>query len=80
MKWLREKMMVNMRKVRTIEEMVREFETDLSCRMVTASRSQEGLVVIVEDGTCCWMVSVEYRAKDTNTQDEAGNYKHFIDV
>ena len=47
MKWLREKMMVNMRKVRTIEEMVREFETDLSCRMVTASRSQEGLVVIV---------------------------------
>ena len=48
--------------------------------MVTASRSQEGLVVIVEDGTCCWMVSVEYRAKDTNTQDEAGNYKHFIDV
>ena len=57
MKWLREKMMVNMRKVRTIEEMVREFETDLSCRMVTASRSQEGLVVIVEDGTCCWMVS-----------------------
>ena len=30
-KWLRERMMVNMRKVRTIEEMVREFETDLSC-------------------------------------------------
>jgi hypothetical protein len=30
-KWLRERMMVDMRKVRTIEEMVREFETDLSC-------------------------------------------------
>ena len=27
----------NMRKVPTIEEMVREFETDLSCRRVTAS-------------------------------------------
>ena len=30
-KWLGKSMMMNMRKVRTIEEMVREFETDLSC-------------------------------------------------
>ena len=29
---------------KNIEEMGREFETDLSCRMVTASRSQEGLM------------------------------------
>ena len=36
MKWLRKKMKVNMRKVRTIEQMVGEFETALSCRMVTA--------------------------------------------
>ena len=34
--------MVNMRKVITIEEIVGEFETDLSCRMVTASRSENG--------------------------------------
>ena len=54
-----EKMFVNMRKVRTNEEMVREFETDLSCRRVTASRSQEGLVVMVEDRTCSLVVSVE---------------------
>ena len=26
-----------LRKVRTMEEMVRQFETDLSCSMVTAS-------------------------------------------
>ena len=52
-------MVVNTRKVRTIEEMVREFETDLSCRRVTASRSQEALVVMVEDRTCSQVVSVE---------------------
>ena len=75
-----EKMFVNMRKVQTNEEMVREFETDLSCRRVTASRSQEGLVVMVQDRTCPQVVSLEYRGKDTNTQVEAGSYKHFIDV
>jgi hypothetical protein len=47
-----------------VEEMVREFETDLSCRMVTASRSGKGLVVRVEDGTCSQVVSVEYRCQD----------------
>ena len=34
---------------------------------------------MAEEGTCSW-VSVEYRGKDTNTQVEAGSYKHFIDV
>ena len=43
-KWLRERMMVNMRSVITIQEKVGEFETDLSCRMVTASRADGGLV------------------------------------
>jgi hypothetical protein len=39
MKWLRERIIMNMRSVITIEEKVGECETDLSCRMVTASRS-----------------------------------------
>ena len=34
----------------------------------------------VEDGNCSQVVSVEYRGQDTNTQEEAGNNKHFIDV
>jgi hypothetical protein len=46
-KWLREIMMVDMRKVRTIEEIVSDCETDLSCSMVTASRADDGLVVMV---------------------------------
>ena len=41
-KLLRERMKLNMMKVRTIEEIVGECETDISCRMVTASRSQKG--------------------------------------
>ena len=65
---------------RPIDEMVREFETDLRCRMVTTRRSEEGLVVMVENGTCTQVVSVEYRGQDTNTQEEGGNFKHFIDV
>ena len=48
--------------------------------MVTASRSEDGLVVRVEDGTFSQVVSVEYRGQDTNTQEEAGNNKHFIYV
>ena len=63
-KWLRERIMVNMRSLITIEEKVGECETDLSCRMVTASRSGKGLVVRVEDGTCSQVVSVEYRCQD----------------
>jgi hypothetical protein len=39
-KWLRERMMGNMRKVITIEEIAGQCKTDLSCRMVTASRSE----------------------------------------
>ena len=41
--------------------MVREFETDLSCRMVTASRSENELVLRVEDGTCSQVVRLKYR-------------------
>ena len=79
-KWLRERKMAGFRKVRTIEEIVGECESDLSCRLVTASRAEDGLVVRVEDGTCSQVVSVEYLGQDTNTQEEAGNNKHFIDV
>jgi hypothetical protein len=53
--------MVNMRSLITIEEKVGECETDLSCRMVTASRSENGLVLRVEDGTCSQVVRLEYR-------------------
>ena len=60
-KWLRERMMVNMRSVITIEEKVGECETDLSCRMETASRSENGLVFRVEDGTCSQVDRLEYR-------------------
>ena len=60
-KWLRERIMVNMRSLITIEEKVGECETDLSCRMVTASRSENGLVLRVEDGTCSQVVRLEYR-------------------
>ena len=60
-KWLRERTMVDMRKVRTIEEIVGESETDFSCRMVTANRSENGLVLRVEDGTCSQVVRLEYR-------------------
>jgi hypothetical protein len=45
----------------TIEEKVGECETDLSCRMVTARRSANGLVLRVEDGTCSQVVRLEYR-------------------
>ena len=45
-----------------------------------ASRSGEGLVVRLEDGTCFQTVNVEYRGLDTNTQEEARNYKHIINV
>ena len=79
-KWLRERKMAGFRKVRTIEEILGECESDLSCRLVTASRAEDGLVVMVEDGTCSQVVSVEYLGQDTNTQEEAGNNKHFIDV
>ena len=35
----------------------------------------------MEDGTCSQVVSVEHSGQDTNTQEEAGNNKHFfIDV
>jgi hypothetical protein len=60
-KWLRERMMGNMRKGITIEEIAGECETDFSCRMVTASRSENGLVLRVEDGTCSQVVRLEYR-------------------
>ena len=60
-KLLRERMKLNMMKVRTIEEIVGECETDISGRMVTASRSQEWLVVWVEDVHCSQVVIVEYR-------------------
>ena len=43
-KCLRESMLVDIRKVRTIEEIVGECEADLSCSMVTASRADDGLV------------------------------------
>ena len=41
-KCLRESMMVDIMKGRTIEKIVDECETDLSCRMVTASRAGGG--------------------------------------
>ena len=69
-------MMVNMRSVITIEEKVGECETDLSCRMVTASRSVNGLVL---------GVGPVLRWSDWSTgarrpsHDEAGNNKHFIE-
>ena len=50
-KWLKERMMVNRSKISNTEDIVYWFETDLSCRMVTASRSEDGLVVRVEHGT-----------------------------
>ena len=40
-------------------------------------RPVEGLVVLLEDGTCSEVVNVEYRGQDTNTHDEARNYKYF---
>ena len=43
-KCLRESMLVDIRKVRTIEEIVGECEADLSCSMETASRAVDGLV------------------------------------
>jgi hypothetical protein len=46
-------MVVNMRKVRTIEEKVLVFDTGL--------RSEEGLVVRVEDWTCYLVVSTGAR-------------------
>ena len=55
---------------RPIDEMVREFETDLRCRMVTTRRSEEGLVVMVEDGACSQVVIVQYRGQDTNIQED----------
>ena len=60
-KWLRERMMGNIRKVIAIEEIAGECEKDLSCRMVTASRSENGLVLRVEDGTCSQVVRLEDR-------------------
>jgi len=66
--------------VRTIEEIVNECTTSLSCRVVTITRDEEWLVMRVEDGTCSQVVSMEYRGQDTMTQEEAGNNKHFIDV
>jgi hypothetical protein len=58
-------MMWNLRKVITIEEIAGECETDLICRMVTASRSENGLVLRVEDWTCSQVVRFEYRGKET---------------
>ena len=55
---------------RPIEEMVRESETDLRCSMVTARRSEEGLVVMVDNGACSQVVSVEYSGQDTNIQED----------
>jgi hypothetical protein len=57
-KWLRERMMVNTRKVRSIVEIVGD---SLSCRILTASSSEDVLVVRVENGTCAKVVSVKYR-------------------
>ena len=57
-KWLRERMMVNTRKVRSTVEIVGD---SLSCRILTASSSEDVLVVRVEDGTCAKVVSVKYR-------------------
>ena len=57
-----------------------ECDTELSCRMVTAGRSDDRLVVKVEDWTRSQVVSVEYRGQDTNTQEETGNNKHSLDV
>ena len=51
-------MMVNTRKVRSIVEIVGD---SLSCRILTASSSEDVLVVRVEDGTCAKVVSVKYR-------------------
>ena len=48
--------------------------------MVTPSRVEEGLVLMVEDGTCFQQVSVEYRGQDTRTREGAGNNEHFIYV
>ena len=36
--WQEQRMVVSSRKVRTIEEIVGECETDLSCRVVNTSR------------------------------------------
>ena len=60
-----------MRKVITIEEIVGECETDL--------RSEDGLLVRVEDGTCSTVVSLEYRGSDTIIQEKGWNNKHFMD-
>jgi hypothetical protein len=57
-KWLRERMMVNTWKVRYIVEIVGD---SLSCRILTASSSEDVLVMRVEDGTCAKVVSVKYR-------------------
>ena len=65
---------------RSINEIVEECVTNLSCNVVTVNSIQVGLVVRVGDGTCSEVLSVEYRGQDTMTQEEAGNNKHFIDV
>lgn len=67
-------------KVRTIKEIVGDCETYLSCKMVTDSRTEDGLVVGVEDGTYSQVVSADYRGQDTITQEEAGNTKYFFDL
>ena len=79
-KWMQDRMVEDIRIVRTIEDRLEECETDRSCRVVTSSRVEEGLVSMVEDGTCSQQVSVEYRGEDTRTREGAGNNKHFIDV
>ena len=74
-KWLRERMMGNMRKGITIEEIAGECETDFSCRMVTASRSENELG---------WRMGPALRWSDWSTgarrpsHEEAGNNKHFV--
>ena len=87
-KGLREIMMVNMMKVaaiekRTIYHLFRKHMTivrqTISCRMVTASRYQVGLLMRVKDGTCSQVVIVKYnRGYDTITEEETGNKKRCL--
>ena len=79
-KWMQDRMVEDIRIVRTIEDILEECETYRSCWVVTSSRVEEGLVLRMRDGTCSQQISVEYRGEDTRTREGAGNNKHFIDV
>ena len=65
---------------RKLEDIVTECVSRVACRVMAVYTCVGHVILRVEDGTVSGILSVEYRGSDTETMEEAGDNKQWVDV